>query len=119
MYLSGYGILVGFIILSVAFASAALVASFIVQPKAPGETKHSTYECGMQTYGDARIKFGIKYYIYALLFLIFDIETIFLFPWAVSYNKLGLFALVEAIIFIVILLLGLFYVWGKDLLRWK
>lgn len=119
MFLSGYGILLGFILFSIAFASAALIVSWLVQPKAPSETKQSTYECGMEPFSDARMKFGVKYYIYALLFIIFDIETVFLFPWAVSYNKLGLFALVEAIIFIAILLLGLVYVWKKDLLEWK
>lgn len=119
MIIQGYGILAVFILLSIAFASAALILSWIVQPKAPTETKKTTYECGMNLFGDSRVQFDIKYYIYALLFIIFDVETVFLFPWAVAYNKLGLFALVEAFIFIAILFLGLIYAWKKDVLKWQ
>jgi NADH-quinone oxidoreductase subunit A len=119
MIVSGYGVLVAFIGFSIAFAMAALITSWIVQPKAPNASKCTTYECGMKPFGDSRIQFGVKYYMYALLFIIFDIEAVFLFPWAVSYGKLGLFALVEAIIFILILIIGLFYVWKKDVLKWQ
>jgi len=119
MIITGYGILAVFIFLSVAFAAAALILSWLVQPKAPGKMKETTYECGMKTYGDSRIQFGIKYYIYAILFIIFDIESVFLFPFAVAYKKLGLFALVEVFIFILILLVGLVYAWKKDVLEWK
>jgi NADH-quinone oxidoreductase subunit A len=105
--------------LSIAFAVAALVASWLVQAKSPNKVKSSTYECGMNLFGDSRIQFDIKYYIYALLFIIFDIEAVFLFPWAVAYNKLGFFALVEAVIFIAILVLGLVYAWKKDALKWQ
>ena len=116
MLLSGYGILAAFIIFSIAFASAALIMSWIVQPKAPGIVKKTTYECGMKPFGNSRIQFGAKYYMYALLFIIFDIEAVFLFPWAVAYNKLGLFGLVEAFVFIAILVIGLVYAWKKDAL---
>ena len=119
MYISGYGILIAFIMFSFAFAAAALILSYLVQPKAPGKQKEKTYECGMKPFGDSRVQFDIKYYLYALLFLIFDIEAVFLFPWAVSYNKLGLFALVEALIFIAMLVLGLVYAWKKDALKWQ
>lgn len=102
-----------------AFACAALIMSWLVQPKAPGYLKHKTYECGMKPFGDSRIQFDVKYYLFALLFLIFDIEAVFLFPWAVSFDKLGLFALVEAFIFIGILILGLAYAWKKDALKWQ
>lgn len=119
MYIQGYGILAAFIGFSIAFAAAALIMSWIVQPKAGGTLKETPYECGMRTFGDARTQFDIKYYLYALLFLIFDIEAVFLFPWAVVYDKLGLFALVEALIFIGILLIGLVYAWKKDALKWQ
>lgn len=119
MLISGYGILAVFIGFSVAFAMAALAISWLVQPKAPNKIKNSTYECGMKLFGDSRIQFDVKYYMYALLFIIFDIEAVFLFPWAVAYNKLGLFALVEALIFILILVLGLVYAWKKDALKWQ
>ncbi len=119
LYIQGYGILFAFILFSLAFATAAIITSWVVHPKAPGKNKNSTYECGMKTFGDSRLQFDIKYYMYALMFIIFDIEAIFLFPWAVTYNKLGLFALVEAIIFILILVLGLVYIWKKNFLKWK
>ncbi len=119
MYIQGYGMLAAFIGFSVAFAVAAMVMSWIVQPKAPGYLKEKPYECGMKPFGDSRIQFDIKYYLYALLFLIFDIEAVFLFPWAVVYDKLGLFALVEALIFIGILVIGLVYAWKKDALKWN
>lgn len=118
MYIQGFGILVAFIGFSIAFACAALIMSWIVQPKARGKLKENPYECGMKPFGDSRIQFDVKYYLYALLFLIFDVEVVFLFPWAVSYNKLGLFALVEALIFIGILVLGLAYAWKKGALSW-
>lgn len=118
MYIQGYWILVCFIAFSFAFASAALILSWLVQPKAPGKLKEKTYECGMKPFGDSRIQFDVKYYLFALLFLIFDIEAVFLFPWAVSFDKLGLFALVEALIFIGILIIGLAYAWKKDALSW-
>jgi NADH-quinone oxidoreductase subunit A len=119
LYIQGYGILGVFILFSIAFACVALIISWIVQPKAPGKLKERTYECGMKPIGDSRIQFDVKYYLYALLFLIFDIEAVFLFPWAVSYNELGLFALIEALIFIAILLLGLVYAWKKGALKWQ
>lgn len=119
MYIQGFGILACFIGFSVAFALAALIMSWLVQPKAPGHLKSKTYECGMKPFGDSRIQFDVKYYLFALLFLIFDIEAVFLFPWAVSFDKLGLFALVEAFIFIGILILGLAYAWKKDALKWQ
>ena len=118
MYIQGYGILASFIGFSFAFALAALIMSWLVQPKAPGKLKENTYECGMKLFGDSRIQYDLKYYLYALLFLIFDIEVVFLFPWAVSFDKLGLFAFVEALIFIGILIIGLAYAWKKDALSW-
>ena len=119
MIITGYGILAAFLGFSVAFAAAALIISWIIQPKAPNEIKKTTYECGMNTFGDSRIQFDIKYYMYALLFIIFDIEAVFLFPWAVVYNKLGLYALAEAFIFIIILVIGLAYAWKKNALKWE
>lgn len=122
MFLSGYGVFLAFVIFSIAFACAALIVAWLCRPKAFGadnKNKTSTYECGMEPKGSGQIRFDIKYYMFAILFILFEVETIFLFPWAVSYNKLGLFALVEAIIFIAILALGLAYAWRKGLLEWK
>lgn len=119
MNLTGYGILFIFVILSLLFAVAMLVTAYIVQPKYKREIKFQTYECGLNPNQSARIKFDAKYYIFAILFLLFDVETIFLFPWAVIYNKIGLFALLEGILFILVLGIGLFYAIKRKLLEWQ
>lgn len=107
-----------FVLLSTLFAIAMVVAGFICQYKNETPVKNSTYECGMIPSGDAKIKYDIKYFNYAILFLIFDIETVFLYPFAVSINELGLFAVIEAFLFVVILLFGLFFAINKKILRW-
>lgn len=107
-----------FIILSTLFAIAMVVAGFICEYKKKSQVKNSTYECGIKPSGDASIMFDIKYFNYAVMFLVFDIETIFLYPFAVFVNALGLFAVIEAFIFIGMLLLGLFFAINKKMLRW-
>ena len=107
-----------FLLISTIFAILMIIAGFICQYKKDSPIKNTTYECGLIPDGDAKIKFDIKYFNYAILFLIFDIETIFLYPFAVSMNSLGLFAIIEAFIFISILLLGLFLAINKKILRW-
>lgn len=107
-----------FIVLSTAFACAALIASFICSPKAESEEKTTTYECGMKLFSDARIQFDMKFFNYAILFLIFDIETIFLFPFAVNFGQLHVFALVEVFIFLLLLLFALIFAIKKEILRW-
>lgn len=104
--------------LSVAFALCMLICAFIVRPKDKDHFKKSTYECGMFPFGQPKIRFHVQYFIYALLFLIFDVETLLLFPFAVAFDKLGIFAFIEVSIFILILVLGLFYAIRKGLLRW-
>lgn len=106
-----------FVILSVAFALCALVASFICSPKAGNKEKNTTYECGMKLFSDARVQFDIKFFNYAILFLIFDIETIFLFPFALNFQHLQAFAIVEAFIFIGLLLWALWYAIKSNFLR--
>ena len=95
-----------------------VVAGFICEYKKKDSVKTSTYECGIKPSGDAQIRFDIKYFNYAVMFLIFDIETIFLYPFAVFVNGLGMFAIIEAFIFITILLLGLLLAINKKMLRW-
>jgi NADH-quinone oxidoreductase subunit A len=107
-----------FIILSALFAIAMVVAGFVCEYKKKSQLKSSTYECGIKPSEDARIMFDIKYFNYAVMFLIFDIETIFLYPFAVFVNALGLFAVIEAFIFVGMLLLGLFFAINKKMLRW-
>ena len=98
-------------------AAAITIASFLA-PRKPDPIKNSIYECGVETVGTTWVQFKVQYYIYALVFLVFDVETIFLYPWAVAYNQLPFFAIVEAIIFIILLLGGLFYAWKKGALEW-
>lgn len=120
MYLQGYGVIAGFIILSIVFAATMLIISYLIQPKAPSKNKSSTYECGMRPFGDARIQFDVKYYLYAIMFIIFEVEAIFLFPWAIAYNRLSFTILaVEAFIFVFILVIGLIYAWKKGVLKWQ
>ena len=107
-----------FVVLSTIFAILMVVAGFLCQYKKESPTKNTTYECGIQPFEDARTKFDIKYFNYAILFLIFDIETIFLYPFAVNMNSLGLFAIIEAFLFIGILFIGLFFAIKKRMLRW-
>ena len=112
-------VFVGLLLLTaVAFALAPLLVVAIVAPRKRSREKGETYECGVLTTGETWVRFRIQYYIYALLFVVFDIETVFLYPWAVSYAGLGTFALVEMIVFLVMLAVGLVYAWGRDALRW-
>ena len=105
-------------VIALAFPLVGLGAAWLVRPKKPGPIKQATYECGLETVGDTWVQFKVQYYIYALIFVVFDIETVFLYPWAVAYSQLGLFALVEMAIFIGILVVGLLYAWRKGALEW-
>ncbi|HEY4687155.1 MAG TPA: NADH-quinone oxidoreductase subunit A [Candidatus Subteraquimicrobiales bacterium] len=107
-----------FFVIGVGFITVTVLAARLLAPFRPSKVKASAYECGEQVFGEPWIRVHIRFYIFALLFLIFDIETVFLFPWAVFYRQLGVFGLVEMLIFIVILLLGLVYPWRKGILRW-
>ena len=118
MILSQY-IFVGMLLLgAIGFALAPLMVEWVVGPRKRSVSKGETYECGLLTTGETWVRFRIQYYIYALMFVVFDIETVFLYPWAVSYAGLGLFALVEMIIFLSMLGIGLAYAWSKGVLRW-
>ena len=96
-----------FLLLAPVFPIAALLIPRIIAPRKPNPIKLQTYECGVETVGDTYIQFRVQYYIFALIFLIFDIETVFLFPWAAAFDKLPMFADLEGIIFILILVAGL------------
>jgi NADH:ubiquinone oxidoreductase subunit 3 (subunit A) len=97
---------------------AGLGVAWLIRPKKPNPVKKSTYECGIQTRGETWVQFRACYYVFALLFVVFDVEAVFLLPWAVAYNQLSLYALVEAIIFVAILAFALIYAWRKGALRW-
>ena len=112
-------VFIGMLLLgAIGFAVAPLVVVALVAPRKRSLAKSDIYECGVRTTGETWIRFKIQYYIYALMFVVFDIETVFLYPWAVSYGGLGAFALVEMVIFLAILAVGLIYAWGKGVLRW-
>jgi NADH:ubiquinone oxidoreductase subunit 3 (subunit A) len=96
-----------------------LIAASLLRPKKPNKEKLSTYECGMETVGDTWVQFRSQYYIFALVFVLFDVEVILLFPIAVAFNALSLFATVQAVIFVVILLAALLFAWRKGVLEWK
>ncbi len=98
-------------------ASVAL-GVFKIRPNNPDPIKSSIYECGMVPIGDAQVRYNVRYYVFGLLFVIFDVEAVFLYPWAVAYRQLGLFAFFEALIFIAILLIGYVYAWRKGAMEW-
>ena len=107
-----------FLLLAPVFPGLALLIPRLIAPKKPNPAKSETYECGIQTYGDTWVQFKAQYYIFALVFLVFDVETVFLFPWAVKLGQLGMFAVLEGIVFILILIVGLVYTWRKGMLEW-
>ncbi|AAP99371.1 MULTISPECIES: NAD(P)H-quinone oxidoreductase subunit 3 [Prochlorococcus] len=117
--LPGYDAFLGFLLISAAVPALALVTNKLISPKSqPGE-RELTYESGMEPIGGAWIQFNIRYYMFALVFVIFDVETVFLYPWAVAFHKLGLLAFIEALIFISILIVALAYAWRKGALEWS
>src|SRR5580704_1868388 len=95
-----------------------LLAAKLVRPDNPSKTKLMPYECGIDPIDNARGRYTVRYYIVAILFVVFDVETIFLFPWAVKFKALGIFGLVEMLIFLVILIVGFIWIWGKGALEW-
>lgn len=107
-----------FLVLAPVFPLAALMIPKLVAPKKPNKIKQQTYECGIETVGDAWVQYRIQYYIFGLIFLIFDIEAVFLYPWAAAFDLLPLFAVVEGILFILILIAGLIWAWRKGVLQW-
>jgi NADH:ubiquinone oxidoreductase subunit 3 (subunit A) len=117
--LQQYGFVAIMFVVALGFPLLALGMAWIIRPKRPSKLKQSTYECGLDTIGPTWVQFKVQYYIYALIFVVFDVETVFLFPWAVSFKQLGFFALVEMFVFIAILVVGLAYAWRKGLLRWS
>ena len=107
------------IVIALAFAVGSTVFSSLVGQKRPSEVKLAPYECGMPPVGSARERFSVKFYIIAMLFIVFDIEVVFMYPWAVMFKKLGLFGFIEMSVFILILLVGYVYVWKKGALEWE
>src|SRR5438094_4216035 len=107
------------LLFAVAFGVVMSKASEWLGPKNPTDVKLSTYESGMEPIRNARERVSVKYYMVAMLFIIFDIEVVFLYPWAVNFRFLGLFGLIEMVVFIGILMLGYLYLWKKGALEWE
>jgi len=124
-YFRQYGLIAIFIAVALLVPVGLLVlswlASFVrIRPHKRDPVKSSLYECGMAPIGTGRwAHFNFRYYMYALLFVIFDVETVFIYPWAVRFQQLGLFAFIEMLVFVLILVLGLVYAWRKRALEWE
>lgn len=116
--LSDFGQVLVFMIISVAFVAVAIIAGKIVSPRFPVKGKEATYECGEDTVGDTWLRFNFRYYVVALIFIIFDVEIIFLFPWAVVFKEIGVLAFIEMAIFLIILIAGFIYAYAKGDLYW-
>jgi len=123
-YLRQYGLVAILGVVAIIVPTSMLVLSwatskFKIRPHKPNPVKSEVYECGMQTIGGRWGQFNFRFYMYALLFVIFDVEVVFIYPWAVKFNQLGLFALIEMMVFILILLVGWVYAWRKRDLEWR
>ncbi|HSK11192.1 MAG TPA: NADH-quinone oxidoreductase subunit A [Vicinamibacterales bacterium] len=107
-----------FIMVAIGFAVVALLFAWLVRPQRYSKVKLEPYECGIETVGDARDRYSIRYYIVAMLFVIFDVEVVFMFPWAVIMDELMLFGLIEMVVFLFILIVGYAYAWKQGALEW-
>ncbi len=110
--------LILFFLSAVVIVGVGMILSWLVAPTSKNEAKDESYECGIPTKGSSFIQFKVGYYLFAIIFLIFDIETVFLFPWAVVMKSMGAVAFIEILIFLVVLGLGLLYAWKKKALTW-
>ncbi len=108
-----------FMTVAIVLPGVALVLARVLGPKKPSPIKQDTYECGVETVGDSWVQFKAQYYVYALAFVVFDVEVVFLYPWARAYGQLPMFATLEGALFILILALGLLYAWRKGALEWQ
>ena len=108
-----------FLVVGLIIPIGAIGAAWVLGPKKPNPIKQTTYECGIETVGPAWVQFKAQYYLIGLVFLVFDIETVFLYPWAIAFDKLGLFAVLEGVLFILILAAGLLYAWKKGAFEWS
>ncbi|MFB7638059.1 NADH-quinone oxidoreductase subunit A [Peribacillus butanolivorans] len=119
IYQNNYLIVFVFLTLGILLPLVALFLGRLLRPYKPNNMKYTTYESGIEPFQDSRVQFNVRYYLFGLMFVIFDVETVFLYPWAVAYDELGLLALIEMLFFVLILLLGLIYAWKKKVLKWN
>lgn len=117
-YQNSYLFVCVFLVIGLMLPVVALFMGKLLRPDKPNVIKASTYESGIEPIHDSRVQFNVRYYLFGLLFVIFDVETVFLYPWAVAYEKLGIFSLIEMMIFVFMLGIGLAYAWKKKVLKW-
>ena len=108
-----------FILVGLAVGGVLLTVGSVLSPNRPDPAKLSPYECGFEAFEDARMKFDVRYYLVAILFILFDLEIAFLFPWAVVLNEIGLFGFLSMMLFLAILVVGFVYEWMKGALEWE
>ncbi len=108
-----------FLSLAISISAVMVAVSFFVGPKNPDVEKNSAYECGFEPFDDARMKFDVRFYLVAILFIIFDLEVAFLFPWAITLGEIGLFGFWSMVVFLAILTVGFVYEWRKGALEWE
>ena len=114
----GYLPILIFLAVAIAFPVVAIVAAKLIRPSAPSAAKLEAYECGIRAASDSRGRYTVRFYIIAILFVIFDVETIFLYPWAVRYGSLGWFGVAEVVVFLMILIVGYIWAYKKGALEW-
>jgi NADH-quinone oxidoreductase subunit A len=108
-----------FLVLGIGFVASAFLVSCLLRPRAPSPAKNAPYECGETVQGNSRVQFNIRFYLVALIFVIFDVEILFTIPWAVVFRGLGINAYLEMLVFIGVLAVGLAYAWKKGALEWQ
>tara|TARA_B100000965_G_C19305722_1_gene632204 strand:+ start:296 stop:661 length:366 start_codon:yes stop_codon:yes gene_type:complete len=117
--LSEYLPILIFLLVALIISSLFVLANYLVAVNNPDPEKNSAYECGFEQFGDSRMKFDVRFYLVTLLFIIFDLEVAFLFPWAVTFGTLGLFGYVSMMVFLGVLTIGFIYEWKKGALEWQ
>ena len=118
-FLKDYLSIIIFLFIALGLSCAFVVVNYILSPKKPDPEKLSAYECGFEPFQDSRMEFDVRFYLVAILFIIFDLEIAFLFPWAISLGKIGMFGFVSMMIFLSILTIGFIYEWKKGALEWE
>ena len=118
-FLNNYFSIIIFLFLSLGLSLGFVVLNFILSPKNPDPEKLSAYECGFEPFSDSRMEFDVRFYLVAILFIIFDLEIAFLFPWAISLGSIGIVGFISMMIFLFILMIGFIYEWKKGALDWE
>ena len=118
-FLKDYFSIIIFLIIALGLSIGFIFLNFILSPRNPDPEKLSAYECGFEPFNDSRMEFDVRFYLVAILFIIFDLEIAFLFPWAISLGKIGIFGFISMMIFLFILTIGFIYEWKKGALDWE